>query len=114
MVKLVVFFMVVALAKSFGNKCDVPPEFWCGSEKVARHCQVGLLLLFLPAKLLAKTVTKKCICYSFVWTGNFCVNTSVDPYMLVDIYVVHTGSIALTGVLIQFLSIYKNTETNQT
>ncbi|XP_011417890.4 gamma-interferon-inducible lysosomal thiol reductase [Magallana gigas] len=40
MVKLVVFFMVVAVAKSYENKCDVPPEFWCGSEKVARHCQV--------------------------------------------------------------------------
>lgn len=61
MVKLVVFFMVVAVAKSLGNKCDVPPEFWCGSEKVARHCQVGLFFLFLPAKLLAKKVTKKCI-----------------------------------------------------
>lgn len=59
MVKLVGFFMMVAVAKSLGNKCDVPPEFWCGSEKVARHCQVGLLFLFLPAKLLVKKVTKK-------------------------------------------------------
>lgn len=59
MVKLVVFLMVVAVAKSLGNKCDVPPEFWCGSEKVARYCQVGLFFLFLAAKLLAKKVTKK-------------------------------------------------------
>lgn len=51
--------MVVAVAKSLGNKCDVPPEFWCGSEKVARHCQVGLLFLFLPAKLLALKIKKK-------------------------------------------------------
>lgn len=66
MVKLVVFFMVVAVAKSLGNKCDVPPEFWCGSEKVARHCQVGLLFLFLPAKLLAKKVTQKSMNWKFL------------------------------------------------
>lgn len=53
MVKLVGFFMVVAVAKSLGNKCDVPPEFWCGSEKVARHCQVRRVTLFV---LASKTI----------------------------------------------------------
>lgn len=68
MVKLVGFFMVVAVAKSLGNKCDVPPEFWCGSERVARHCQVGLITLFVLATktISLKSNQKKCICYSFV------------------------------------------------
>lgn len=37
---IVVFFAVVVFATSLENKCNVPPEFWCSSEEVARHCQV--------------------------------------------------------------------------
>lgn len=37
---IVVIFAVVVFATSLENKCNVPPEFWCSSEEVARDCQV--------------------------------------------------------------------------
>lgn len=37
---IVVIFALVAFATSLENKCNVPPEFWCSSEEVARDCQV--------------------------------------------------------------------------
>ena len=44
--------VTVSMTKTSDAACDFPPEYWCSSVAVARHCQVwpGLIPL-LPEHL---------------------------------------------------------------